>query len=169
MTKYDASDGMSFAESRDGKKDDVSGLKSLGSATTDYPNEGGADPSVLEKFPNKFPQREYEVTFKTDEFTSLCPKTGQPDFATIEIYYVPDAFCIESKGLKLYLFSYRSEGSFMETITNHILEDLVKLVNPHWMVVTGHFAPRGGIGMKVEAQYVRDQGVTTEVKATQSK
>jgi len=139
--------------------DDVSNVKSLGSGSTAYPNQGGCNPSVLEKFPNKFPQRRYQVKFFSDEFTSLCPKTAQPDFATITINYEPDEWCIESKGLKLYLFSYRSEGSFMETIINNILTDLVALVKPYTMTIIGDFAPRGGIGLVVSACYIRDQGV----------
>jgi len=147
--------------------DDVSGVKSLGSGKTDYPNQGGCNPDVLEKFPNKFSQRRYTVTFSSQEFTSLCPKTAQPDFATITITYEPDEWCVESKGLKLYLFSYRSEGSFMETIINNILTHLVELVKPHIMTVVGDFAPRGGIGLVVEACYVRDKGVITSSKARQ--
>lgn len=102
------------------QKDDPSGVQSLGSGKTAYPNTTGVNPEVLEKFPNQFPHRKYNIMFESDEFTSLCPKTAQPDFATIRVDYVPDEWCVESKGLKLYLFSYRSEGSFMETITNNI-------------------------------------------------
>lgn len=141
------------------KVDDVSELKSLGSKKTKYPNIGGANPKLLEKFPNKFPGSGYDVRFYTTEFTSLCPKTGQPDFAEITIDYVPDKWCVESKGLKLYLFSYRTEGSFMETITNRILNDLVSFVKPRWMVVTGNFAPRGGIGIVVKVAYDAKRGV----------
>jgi len=148
--------------------DDTSGVKSLGSGHTDYPNQGGADPNVLEKFPNKFPERKYQVTFLTDEFTSLCPKTGQPDFATISVEYTPDEWCIESKGLKLYMFSYRNEGSFMETITNNILTHLVELVKPHEMTIHGDFAPRGGIGMVVIAKYIRGEGVIVETQGSET-
>ena len=149
------------------EKDDTSKLKSLGSAETDYPNESGVNELLLERFPNKFPQRKYQVVFEFKEFTSLCPKTGQADFATIRINYIPDETCIESKGLKLYFFSYRSEGSFMETITNNILTDLVELVKPHEMTVTGFFAARGGIKMKVVARYVRDKGVVVESESVE--
>jgi 7-cyano-7-deazaguanine reductase len=151
----------------DKKKDDVSGVQSLGSGKTDYPNDAGVDPSVLEKFPNQFKGRRYRVQFESDEFTSLCPKTAQPDFATIRVDYSPDEWCIESKGLKLYLFSYRSEGSFMETITNNILDHLVELVNPHEMTITGFFAARGGIKMKVVARYVKGKGVIVETDQTE--
>jgi len=143
------------------KHDDVSQLKSLGSGKTDYPNEKGADPSVLEKFPNQFPDREYVVEFSSSEITSLCPKTAQPDFFSLLIRYVPDQEMIESKGLKLYLFSYRNEQSFMETITNNIITHLVELVHPRWMVVEGTFAPRGGIGMRVMATYSKATGKYT--------
>ena len=146
---------------------EATGLKSLGSAETDYPNEGGANKALLECFPNKFQQRKYQVMFETEEFTSLCPKTAQPDFATIKVNYIPDQSCIESKGLKLYFFSYRSEGSFMESIVNHILTDLVELVKPHEMTITGFFAARGGIKMKVVARYVRDKGVVVESESVE--
>ena len=149
--------------------DDVSNVKSLGSGSTTYPNQGGCDPSVLEKFPNKFLQRRYKVRFETFEFTSLCPKTGQPDFAKITIVYSPDEFCIESKGLKLYLFSYRTEGSFMETIVNNILTHLVELVKPYRMTVHGDFAPRGGIGLIVDACYIRDSGVVIGTERMETK
>jgi 7-cyano-7-deazaguanine reductase len=132
-------------------KDDVSSLTHLGHAGTKYPER--VDPSLIETFPNRFAGREYQVTFETEEFTSLCPMTAQPDFGTITITYVPGQRCIESKSLKLYLFSYRSEPSFMETLTNRILDDLVAAVQPRRMLVTGNFRPRGGIAIVVEATY----------------
>ena len=128
-------------------KDDTSKLKSLGSEKTQY--EFCIRPDVLETFPNKFPEREYTVVFETDEMTSLCPKTGQPDFAHIKVEYMPGKDCIESKSLKLYLFSYRNEGSFMETITNRICEDLSKCCNPKWLRVVADFKARGGISTRV--------------------
>lgn len=137
-------------------RDDVSGLKTLGSKKTIYPNKSGVNAKLLERFPNKFPGRMYSVRFNTSEFTSLCPKTAQPDFGTIKIVYIPDEFCIESKGLKLYMFSWRNEGSFMETITNTMLTDFVKLVNPKAILVQGDFAPRGGIGLVARAIHYRD-------------
>lgn len=133
------------------RKDDTSSLTHLGHVETSYPDR--VDPSLLETFPNRFPEREYQVTFETEEFTSLCPMTGQPDFGTITVTYVPGERCVESKSLKLYLFSYRSEPSFMETLTNNILDDLVALLKPRRMLVTGNFRPRGGIGIVVEAGY----------------
>jgi 7-cyano-7-deazaguanine reductase len=150
------------------KTDDVSEVGSLGSGDTVYPNKGGADPAVLERFPNQFPDRKYTIECGTSELTSLCPRTHQPDFAVISISYIPDAWCIESKGLKLYFFSYREEGSFMETITNNILTHLVELVKPHEMTVVGDFAPRGGIAMLITASYTRDEGVKPIVSAAVS-
>lgn len=131
--------------------DDTSALTHLGATGTTYPDR--VDPSLLESFPNRFPGRDYTVTFESEEFTSLCPMTGQPDFGAIRIRYVPGERCIESKSLKLYLFSYRSEPSFMETLTNRILEDLVAACKPRRMTVVGDFRPRGGIRIVVEAGY----------------
>ena len=132
-------------------KDDVSKLSSLGSSTQYQYQEPHAD--ILETFPNKFSGRPYEVNLIFPEFTSLCPKTGQPDFATITIRYTPDAECIESKSLKLYLFAFRNHGSFMETITNTILQDIVVKCNPIKCTVIGDFAARGGIRIRVIARH----------------
>jgi len=132
-------------------KDDVTSLTHLGRSGTTYPDR--VDSGLLETFANRFPGREYQVTFETEEFTSLCPMTGQPDFGRITITYVPGGQCIESKSLKLYLYSYRSEPSFMETLTNRILDDLVQACKPRRMVVTGDFRPRGGIAIVVEASF----------------
>jgi 7-cyano-7-deazaguanine reductase len=108
----------------------------------------------LDTFPNPRPERRYEVRFSCPEFTCLCPRTGQPDFATIRIKYVPGPRCVELKSLKLYLWSYRDEGSFHEEVTNRILDDLVAATEPHEMVVEGDFMVRGGIHTVVEARYV---------------
>jgi len=124
-------------------QDDTSQLKSLGSGKTDYVYE--VDPSKLEFFPNKAKGKCYRVVLFFPEFTSLCPKTKQPDFGTIEIRYVPDSLCIESKGLKLYLFSFRNSGMFMETIVNQIADDLFEGCKPKSLLVIGNFNPRGGI------------------------
>jgi 7-cyano-7-deazaguanine reductase len=99
----------------------------------------------LETFPNPRPGREYEIAFECPEFTCLCPKTGQPDFATLRIRYVPDRLCVELKSLKLYLWSFRDEGHFHEDVTNRILDDLVRLLQPRRLTVTGDFNVRGGI------------------------
>lgn len=107
----------------------------------------------LEAFPNQTPDRKYTVTLVCPEFTCVCPMTGQPDFATITIKYVPDQKILESKSLKLYLWSYRNEGVFHEHITNIILDDVVNVLQPHSCEVVGEFAPRGGIAINVEAKY----------------
>lgn len=107
----------------------------------------------LEHFPNPAPQRDYEIRFEAPEFTCLCPKTGQPDFATLRIRYVPDERCVELKSLKLYLWSFRDEGHFHEAVTNRILDDLVELLAPRSLTVEGDFFVRGGIHTVVEASY----------------
>jgi 7-cyano-7-deazaguanine reductase len=109
----------------------------------------------LEAFPNRSPGRFYSVTLETDEFTCLCPVTGQPDFARIRVQYVPDEKIVESKSFKLYLWSYRDEGAFHEHVVNRILEDLVGVLDPHWIRVTGVFNIRGGIGITVEAEHTK--------------
>ncbi len=100
---------------------------------------------TLETFPNPRPERDYEIAFDCPEFTCLCPRTGQPDFATIRIRYIPVATCVELKSLKLYLWSFRNEGQFHEAVTNRILDDLVTAVAPKKMTVEGDFMVRGGI------------------------
>ena len=107
----------------------------------------------LETFDNPHPQRDYTITHVAPEFTSVCPKTGQPDFGTITIEYVADAACIELKSLKLYLQSYRNEGVFYEDIVNRILDDLVAAASPRRMTVTGEFTPRGGMHSIVRAEH----------------
>jgi 7-cyano-7-deazaguanine reductase len=109
----------------------------------------------LEAFPNRTPGRYYRVALDTDEFTCICPITAQPDFASIHIEYVPDQKIVESKSLKLYLWSYRQEGAFHEHVVNQILDDLVKTLDPHWCKVIGVFNARGGIGITVEAENTR--------------
>jgi len=121
-----------------------------------------AEPSKqLEAFPNRTPGRYYLVRLETSEFTCLCPVTGQPDFATITVEYVPDEKIVESKSYKLYLWSYRNEGAFHEHVTNKILDDLVAVLDPHYCKVTGAFNIRGGITITVEAEHVK----TPEAKA----
>jgi 7-cyano-7-deazaguanine reductase len=107
----------------------------------------------LETFPNPRPERDYHIAFDCPEFTCLCPLTGQPDFARIQIEYVPDQLCVELKSLKLYLWSYRDEGAFHEAVTNRILDDVVAAVRPRRLKVTGDFAVRGGISTVVTAEY----------------
>ncbi len=126
------------------------GLKALGSKTKysmDYA------PEVLETFVNKHQGNDYWVQFNCPEFTSLCPITGQPDFAEIRITYIPDVKMVESKSLKLYLFSFRNHGDFHEDCVNIIMKDLVKLMDPKYIEVTGFFTPRGGISIYPYANY----------------
>lgn len=126
---------------------DLEGLTILGGHTQPSKN--------LEAFPNRAPGRFYLVTLDTTEFTCLCPVTGQPDFATIRVEYVPDQKVVESKSFKLYLWSYRNEGAFHEHVVNRILDDLQKILDAHWIRVTGVFNIRGGIGIKVVAEQTR--------------
>lgn len=107
----------------------------------------------LETFPNTHPGRDYTITHTCPEFTAVCPKTGQPDFATLRITYVPDRTCVELKSLKLYLQSYRDRGIYYEHVTNVILDDLAKALRPRRLVVEGDFNVRGGISSVVRAEY----------------
>jgi 7-cyano-7-deazaguanine reductase len=108
---------------------------------------------VVETIPNPCPGREYEIDIESPEFTCLCPITGQPDFAVVTVNYVPGPRCLELKGLKSYLWSYRNEGAFHEDVTNRILDDLVKAVRPRFMTVTCRFNVRGGIYTTVRVEY----------------
>ena len=126
-------------------ENELDGVTLLGNTGVSYPTQYA--PEVLETFVNKHPEREYLVTFLCPEFTSLCPKTGQPDFAKIIISYIPRERMVESKSLKLYLFSFRNHGDFHEDCINIILNDLVKLMNPRYIEVKGIFTPRGGIAI----------------------
>ena len=127
------------------KKSDLAGLTLLGR---------GAKPTKnLETFPNHHPARDYVVTLRSEEFTCVCPATGQPDFANITIQYTPDEKILESKSLKLYLWAFRDQGVFHEHVTNVILDDLVKVLAPRWCKVMAEFAVRGGISITVEAEY----------------
>lgn len=117
--------------------------------------------TALETFPNPHPERDYEIRIRAPEFTCLCPKTGQPDFAVVHIRYVADRLCVELKSLKLYLHGYRNQGAFHEAVTNRILDDLVTAVQPRWMEVVGEFSVRGGISTTVVARHgVRPPDVT---------
>ena len=111
---------------------------------------------TLETFANQFPDRDYTVEIVCPEFTSVCPKTGQPDFGTLTITYTPDQRCIELKSLKLYLQRYRNEGIFYEHVTNRILDDLVAVLTPRRLQLTAAFTPRGGITTRVSASFVRE-------------
>jgi 7-cyano-7-deazaguanine reductase len=111
------------------------------------------DRRILETFPNPEPGRDYEIRFRCPEFTCMCPRTGQPDFATIAIRYVPDKLCVELKSLKLYLWSYRAVGAFHEKVTNTICDDLVALMQPRFLEVEGDFNVRGGIHTTVVCRH----------------
>ncbi len=120
-------------------------LTKLGSAKTEYPRD--YDPTVLESFSNRHPENDYFVKFNCPEFTSLCPITGQPDYANIVISYVPDQRLVESKSLKIYMFSFRNHGDFHEDVVNRFMEDLVALLEPKYIEVWGKFLPRGGLSI----------------------
>ena len=115
---------------------------------------------TLETFANPNPKRDYTIRMCVPEFTCLCPKTGQPDFATLHIEYVPNRLCIELKSLKLYMWSYRNEGAFHEAVTHRILDDLVRACEPHFMRITGEFYVRGGIYTTVIAEHRHPAWVT---------
>ncbi len=119
---------------------------------------------ILETFENQYTQREYEIIISCPEFTCVCPKTGQPDFATITLTYVPDKLCMELKSLKLYMFSYRDEGAFHEHVTNKILDDIVEACRPIRAQVTGDFNVRGGIKTVVKATYFKDKNAEAGFK-----
>jgi 7-cyano-7-deazaguanine reductase len=111
--------------------------------------------NTLETFPNPHPDRDYTIRMRIPEFTCLCPKTGQPDFATLQLEYVPHAACVELKSLKLYIWSYRNEGAFHEAVTNRILDDLVAAMEPRFIRLTAEFNVRGGIYTTVAAEHRR--------------
>jgi 7-cyano-7-deazaguanine reductase len=117
-------------------------------------SEGTPRRELLEVFDNPYPERDYRVVHTCPEFTSVCPKTGQPDFATIVVDYVPDRLCLELKALKFYFFSYREEGIFFEAVVNRILDDLVAACRPRRMTIRGEFNVRGGISSVVTAEHV---------------
>lgn len=140
-----------MSENNDRKENE--NLTLLGNQKTQYPRDYA--PEILEIFSNKHPDHDYFVKFNCPEFTSLCPITGQPDFATITISYVPDVKMVESKSLKLYLFSFRNRGDFHEDCVNIIMEDLIRLMEPKYIEVWGKFTPRGGISIDPYCNYGR--------------
>lgn len=119
-----------------------------------------SDPTaaILETFENRYPGRDYQIEITCPEFTSVCPKTGQPDFGTLTITYVPEDRCVELKSLKLYLQQFRNEGIFYENVTNKILDDLVSVLSPRWLQLVAAFSPRGGITTKVTARFEATKG-----------
>lgn len=133
------------------EREGVSNLSLLGAQGVNYPSD--YDPGVLETFQNKHPENDYFVKFNCPEFTALCPITGQPDFATIYISYVPSERMVESKSLKLYLFSFRNHGDFHEDCVNVIMKDLIALMDPKYIEVQGKFLPRGGISIDPYCNY----------------
>lgn len=135
--------------------EELNGVTLLGNQNTSYKYD--YDPSVLETFENKHKENDYVVTFDAYEFTSLCPKTGQPDFAKIIISYIPNNRMVESKSLKLYLFSFRNHGDFHEDCINIIMKDLVNLMDPKYLEVRGIFSPRGGISIFPMANYANPE------------
>lgn len=149
---------------RDNKE--LEGVTLLGNQNTKY--EQDYNPAVLETFINKHQDHDYVVTFNCPEFTSLCPKTGQPDFAKIIINYIPAQKMVESKSLKLYLFSFRNHGDFHEDCVNMIMKDLVKLMEPKYLEVIGVFMPRGGISIYPFASYATEEYKDLERQRMQS-
>ena len=133
----------------DREKEGLSALGHKSGISRDY------DPGVLETFANQHPENDYWVRFNCPEFTTLCPITGQPDFAEIRISYIPGERMVESKSLKLYLFSFRNHGDFHEDCVNTIMKDLIALMNPKYIEVTGFFTPRGGISIYPYVNYGR--------------
>ncbi|MDO5582320.1 MAG: preQ(1) synthase [Planctomycetia bacterium] len=117
---------------------------------------GKPDRSQLEVFQNSYPNRDYTIEHVCPEFTSVCPKTGQPDFGTLTFEYIPDQKCVELKSLKLYLQKFRNEGIFYENVTNRILDDLVAVLEPRYMRLTADFTPRGGIHSKITVDYIQE-------------
>ena len=134
-------------------KEETQGITLLGQKNVKY--DFDYRPDVLETFDNKHPDHDYWVKFNCPEFTTLCPMTGQPDFGTIYISYVPDVKMVESKSLKLYLFSFRNHGDFHEDVVNIIMKDLIELMNPKYIEVWGKFLPRGGISIDPYTNYGR--------------
>ena len=132
-------------------QEEIKDLTLLGNQKTNYNFD--YDPNILEAFDNRHQDNDYFIKFNCPEFTSLCPITGQPDFATIYLSYIPDKKCVESKSLKLYLFSYRNHGDFHENCINTIGKDLVELLNPRYLEVWGKFTPRGGISIDPYCNY----------------
>lgn len=143
------------AEPRGSAKKSGHKLSQLGRRSAISAAELSQPRRILDTFANPSPGRDYQIEFVFPEFTSMCPVTGQPDFATITITYVPRRLCVEMKSLKLYFFAYRNRGIFYESVVNRILDDLVAVLKPKWMQVVGDFAVRGGTAGKVTAMHGR--------------
>ena len=136
--------------------DQVENLTKLGHKIKEYIYDSPSR-KMIETFPNQYPNRDYVTEFVFKEFSSLCPRTGQPDFATVTVRYIPGEKCIETKSLKVYFLSFRQYGTFMETAINRILEDCVAVADPRWMQVIGNFNIRGGTLINVEAAYAKKE------------
>ena len=145
------------------KHEKPAGISLLGNQQAAVPHT--YTPDILEAFPNKHPGNDYLVNLVCPEFTSICPITGQPDFATIRIAYIPDERLVESKSLKLYLFSFRNHGDFHEDCVNIIMKDLIRLMQPKYIEIFGDFTPRGGIAIHPLAVYGRP-GTVYKSRAT---
>ena len=137
------------------KRDQTDHLRVLGAGKLPSP-AGPPGAHLLEAFPNTFPQRHYIIRIAYPEFTSLCPVTGQPDFANMVVEYIPDTLCVESKSFKLYMTAFRNHNAFMETITNTVLHDLCAVLAPRWCRVNGIFTPRGGTHLHVFAEQFKE-------------
>ena len=135
--------------------DQTGHLRVLGGKGSNAP-EGAPGAHMLEAFPNLYPGRPYIVSMVFPEFTSLCPVTGQPDFASIAVEFIPDTLCVESKSFKLYMFAFRNHQSFMESITNAVLDDMIGAIDPFWCRVKGLFVPRGGVRLHVFAEHFKN-------------
>ena len=140
-----------MADSKRKKENKKNQLTLLKQSTLKYPQS--PEKAKLETFTNAYATRDYWICFNCPEFTALCPITGQPDLGTIRIKYIPNETCIESKSLKLYLFSFRNYGAFHEAVVNRILEDVITICNPRKAIVTGDFNARGGISISVTAEH----------------
>ena len=145
---------------------ETAGLTKLGAPTSYRFDEPG--PDLLEAFPNRYAGRDYVITFEHPEFTSLCPMTGQPDFAAITVQYVPGEKCVESKSFKLYMCAFRNHGSFMESLTNKIADDLIHVLAPRRLTVTGRFNVRGGTGISVRVEHLDPKLGKTVAQALRS-
>lgn len=141
------------------KREATSNVQATGYTETHARSQGTTPP--LDVWPNQYPDRDYHIRIVIPEFTSMCPKTGQPDFATITILYVPDKLCVELKSLKLYIQAYRNMGIFFENVANKILDDFVTACKPRRAVVIADFNPRGGIRTSVQAHYPHEAKRTT--------
>jgi 7-cyano-7-deazaguanine reductase len=163
ITKKDTAQGQAKDQAKDrapeGVLQETSGLTKLGSPVKIRFTDPDAE--ILEAFPNRYPERDYVITFEYPEFTSLCPMTGQPDFGVITVRYIPGERCVESKAFKLYMGAFRNHGSFMESLTNKIADDLITLLSPRRMTVEGRFNVRGGTAISVRVEYL-DKQITEE-------